>query len=211
MSFCSGLCALKSTSHSLTTLQITTVLSPSCRLEMIGDIDLSSLRCNTYLRQVELAGSLHACCCFVKSSGESALNQKFKTWNTHNGVCCEWLWPTFVPGTRPAGSVDASWLTFGSFLRCSCKAFSEPISSQELLETLETFWHILKQFILFVASRFRHFPLAVQLWLPRHLIQELAEQLDHEGDSCWLPIFEAAVPPSDTQLPRFLVSACFES
>ena len=57
----------------------------------------------------------------VSSSGESALTQNFESWNSHNGAACEWSWPTFVPGTWPAGSVDASWLTFGSFLRCSCE------------------------------------------------------------------------------------------
>ena len=113
-----------------------------------------------------------------------------------------------MPGTWPAGSVDASWLTFGSFLRCSCEAFSEQISSQELLET---FWNILKQRILFVAFLFRHFPLAVQLWLPRHLVQELAEQLDNEGDSWQLPFFEADLPSSDSQLPKFLDFSDFES
>ena len=49
-------------------------------------------------------------------------------------------------GAWPAGSVDASWLTFGSFLRCSCEAFPEQIRSQELLETclkhLETIYPI---------------------------------------------------------------------
>jgi len=49
-------------------------------------------------------------------------------------------------GRMPAGSVDASWLTFGSFLRCSCEAYSEQISSHELLETflkhLETIYPI---------------------------------------------------------------------
>ena len=70
---------------------------------------------------------------------------------------------------------------------------------------LKHVWNILKrQFILFVAFLFRHFPLSVQLWLPRHLVQELAEQLDHEGDSWQLTFFEADVPSSDSQLPRFL-------
>ena len=106
-----------------------------------------------------------------------------------------------MPGAWPTGSVDASWLTFGSFLRCSCEAFSERISSDELLET---FLKHFEAIILFVAFLFRHFPLAVQLWLPRHLVQELAEQLDHEGDSWQLPFFEADVPSSDSQFPRFL-------
>ncbi|CAL1141990.1 unnamed protein product, partial [Cladocopium goreaui] len=54
-----------------------------------------------------------------------------------------------------------------------------------------------------------HFPLAVQLWLPRHLVQELAEQLDHKGDSWQLPFFEADVPscskPGPMQHNRDLV------
>ena len=72
----------------------------------------------------------------------------------------------------------------------------------------------LKQFLLFPAFssvRLRHFLPAVQLCFLQRLAQEVAEQLDNGWESWQLPFFEAYVPPSDSQLLRFLVSTRFKS
>lgn len=100
--------------------------------------------------------------------------------------------------------MDASWLMICSFVHlCSVcwRIFSENIISQKLLETVSAF----------CSSRLRHFIPAVQLCFLQRLVQELAEQLDNRWESWQVPFFEAYVPPSDSQLLRFVVSARFKS
>jgi hypothetical protein len=82
--------------------------------------------------------------------------------------------------------------------------FFENIISQDLFETVSAFSS-------FRLVRLRHFLPAVQFCFLQRLAQEVAEQLDNGWDSWQLPFFEAYVPPSDSQLLRFLVSARFES
>ena len=68
-----------------------------------------------------------------------------------------------------------------------------------MLETVSTFYSV----------RLRNFLPAVQLCFLQRLVQKLAEQLDNRWDSWEVPFFEAYVPPSDSQLLRFVVSARF--
>ena len=63
----------------------------------------------------------------------------------------------------------------------------------------------------------RHIQPTVQLLFVTQLAQRLAEQLDCERGNCQLPLFEASVPLSDSQLQKLvcqkskLKSWCFTS
>ena len=109
------------------------------------------------------------------------------------------------PHARWVHGRQEAWMHLGCcfFRLCSvCWGFlSESIISQDLLETVSAFSSV----------RLRHFLPAVQLCFLQRLAQEVAEQLDNGWESWQLPFFEAYVPPSDSQLLRFLVSTRFKS
>jgi hypothetical protein len=109
------------------------------------------------------------------------------------------------PHARWVHGRQEAWMHLGCcfFRLCSVcwGILSESIISQDLLETVSAFSSV----------RLRHFLPAVQLCFLQRLAQEVAEQLDNGWESWQLPFFEAYVPPSDSQLLRFLVSTRFKS
>ena len=109
------------------------------------------------------------------------------------------------PHARWVHGRQEAWMLLGCWFVRLCSVcwgiFSESIINPELLETVSAF----------SSARLRHFLPAVQLCFLQRLAQEVAEQLDNGWESWQLPFFEAYVPPSDSQLLRFLVSTRFKS